>query len=386
MLGQVPPQDPAGAPALHEPRGGGGDRTFARVLAGGALRRHRARGVSDAGPSASRSCPRAMPEKTPYNPFDLTKVWPHGDYPLIEVGVVELDTATPRTTSPRSSRPRSAPRTWYPGIGFSPDKVLQARIFAYADAHRYRLGTHYEALPVNLPQCPVRHYHKDGAMRFFANDSGHPDAYYEPNSVRRPDRRSRTTGSRPLRALRRRRPPRPPGGERRLRPAPGAPRAARRAASASACTPTSRTSMQGVPEPRSSTGSSNPLPARPSANTGKGWPDALGECRGRRRPLEAATPGGGSSGAAPGEGAAGAAGRSRRASGFAGPRDGLDQKRLLATRNPTWTSWKTSGTITRFAGRLARGRLHQEPPRIIARLRTEPSPGAWTEPSEGAPS
>jgi catalase len=59
--------------------------------------------------------------------------------------------------------------------------MLQGRIFAYADAHRYRLGTHYEALPVNRPQCPVHHYHKDGAMRFFDN-LPNPDAYYEPNS------------------------------------------------------------------------------------------------------------------------------------------------------------------------------------------------------------
>ena len=67
------------------------------------------------------------------------------------------------------------------GIGHSPDRMLQGRIFAYADAHRYRLGTHYEALPVNRPRCPVHHYHKDGAMRFFEPASG-PDAYYEPNS------------------------------------------------------------------------------------------------------------------------------------------------------------------------------------------------------------
>ena len=77
-----------------------------------------------------------------------------------------------------------------PGIGFSPDKMLQARIFSYADAHRHRLGTHYEALPVNAPKCPVHHYHKDGAMRFFANNPN-PDAYYEPNSfggpIERPD-------------------------------------------------------------------------------------------------------------------------------------------------------------------------------------------------------
>ena len=68
-----------------------------------------------------------------------------------------------------------------PGIGYSPDKMLQARVFSYADAHRYRLGTHYEALPVNQPKVPVHHYHKDGAMRFFPNNPN-PDAYYEPNS------------------------------------------------------------------------------------------------------------------------------------------------------------------------------------------------------------
>ncbi|OYW82991.1 MAG: hypothetical protein B7Z26_01820, partial [Asticcacaulis sp. 32-58-5] len=75
-----------------------------------------------------------------------------------------------------------SPSNIVPGIGFSPDKVLQGRIFSYADAHRHRLGTHYEALPVNAPKCPVHHYHKDGAMRFFQNDTGNPDVYYEPNS------------------------------------------------------------------------------------------------------------------------------------------------------------------------------------------------------------
>src|SRR3546814_8444329 len=77
-----------------------------------------------------------------------------------------------------------SPSNVVPGIGHSPDKMLQARIFSYADAHRYRLGTHYEALPVNQPKCPVHHYHKDGAMRFFRNDTGNPDAYYEPNSMK----------------------------------------------------------------------------------------------------------------------------------------------------------------------------------------------------------
>jgi catalase len=73
-------------------------------------------------------------------------------------------------------------QTVVPGIGFSPDKVLQARIFAYADAHRYRIGTHYETIPVNAPKCPVHHYHKDGAMQSSNVSTGHPDAYYEPNS------------------------------------------------------------------------------------------------------------------------------------------------------------------------------------------------------------
>jgi catalase len=72
-----------------------------------------------------------------------------------------------------------------PGIGFSPDKMLQARVFSYADAHRHRLGTHYEALPVNAPKCPVHNYNKDGAMRFFPNNPD-PDAYYEPNSFSGP--------------------------------------------------------------------------------------------------------------------------------------------------------------------------------------------------------
>lgn len=125
--------------------------------------------------------PELDAEKTPYNPFDLTKVWPHADYPLIEVGVVELN-RNPENYFADIEQAAFSPSNVAPGIGFSPDKMLQARIFSYADAHRYRLGTHYEALPVNAPRCPVRHYHKDGAMRFFRNDTGNPDAYYEPNS------------------------------------------------------------------------------------------------------------------------------------------------------------------------------------------------------------
>lgn len=126
--------------------------------------------------------PEADAETTTYNPFDLTKVWPHGEYPLIQVGEMELNRNADNYFA-EIEQAAFSPSNTVPGIGFSPDKMLQARLFSYADAHRYRLGTHYEALPVNAPKCPVHHYHKDGAMRFFQNDTGNPDAYYEPNSV-----------------------------------------------------------------------------------------------------------------------------------------------------------------------------------------------------------
>ncbi|TDL83657.1 catalase [Palleronia sediminis] len=120
--------------------------------------------------------------KQPFNPFDLTKVWPHSDFPLIEVGEVEMN-RNPENYFQMVENAAYSPSNVVPGIGFSPDKMLQARIFSYADAHRYRLGTHYEALPANAPKAAanVNHYHKDGPMRFFTNDFGNPDAYYEPN-------------------------------------------------------------------------------------------------------------------------------------------------------------------------------------------------------------
>ena len=124
--------------------------------------------------------PELDAEKTPYNPFDLTKVWPHADYPLIEVGTFELNRNADNYFA-EIEQAAFSPSNIVPGVGFSPDKMLQARIFSYADAHRYRLGTHYEALPVNAPKCPVHHYHKDGAMNFMPNKPN-PDAYYEPNS------------------------------------------------------------------------------------------------------------------------------------------------------------------------------------------------------------
>jgi catalase len=129
--------------------------------------------------------PETDAEKTSYNPFDLTKIWPHKDYPLIPVGVVELN-RNPDNYFAQIEQAAFSPSNSVPGISFSPDKMLQARIFSYADAHRHRLGTHYEQLPVNAPKCPVHNYNKDGAMRFFDNNTDHSDAYYEPNSFNGP--------------------------------------------------------------------------------------------------------------------------------------------------------------------------------------------------------
>ncbi|KFB10825.1 catalase KatA [Nitratireductor basaltis] len=125
--------------------------------------------------------PELDAEKTPYNPFDLTKVWPHADYPPIDIGELELN-RNPENYFAEIEQAAFSPSNVVPGIGFSPDKMLQARVFSYADAHRYRLGTHYEALPVNAPRCPYHHYHKDGQMNFFGQKTGNVDAYYEPNS------------------------------------------------------------------------------------------------------------------------------------------------------------------------------------------------------------
>jgi catalase len=130
--------------------------------------------------------PERDAEKTPYNPFDLTKIWPHADYPPVDIGILELN-RNPDNYFAEIENAAFSPSNIVPGIGFSPDKMLQARIFSYADAHRYRLGTHYEQIPVNRPQCPVHHYHKDGAMNVMGGlQSGNPDAYYEPNSVNGP--------------------------------------------------------------------------------------------------------------------------------------------------------------------------------------------------------
>ncbi len=123
--------------------------------------------------------PEQDAEKTPYNPFDLTKVWPHKDYPLIEVGILELN-RNPDNYFAEVEQSAFEPSNVVPGISFSPDKMLQFRLFAYADAHRYRLGVNYAELPVNKPRCPVQTYHRDGTMRADGNEGGAVN--YEPNS------------------------------------------------------------------------------------------------------------------------------------------------------------------------------------------------------------
>jgi len=126
---------------------------------------------------------QAMPEKdaskVPYHPFDLTKVWPHKDYPLIEVGVMELN-RNPRNYFAEVEQAAFNPANVVPGIGFSPDKMLQGRLFSYGDAQRYRLGVNHHLITVNAARCPVHSYHRDGAMRVDGNHGG--TLGYEPNS------------------------------------------------------------------------------------------------------------------------------------------------------------------------------------------------------------
>ncbi|UKJ77738.1 catalase [Azospirillum brasilense] len=114
------------------------------------------------------------------NPFDVTKVWPHADYPLVEIGELELN-RNPENFFAEVEQAAFSPANMVPGIAFSPDKMLQGRLFAYADAHRYRLGANHQALPVNRPHAAeVRNHQRDGAMRFDGNGGGSPN--YEPNS------------------------------------------------------------------------------------------------------------------------------------------------------------------------------------------------------------
>jgi catalase len=125
-----------------------------------------------------------------HNPFDLTKVWPKARFPLLPVGIMELN-RNPDNYFAEVEQAAFSPANIVPGIGFSPDKMLQARLFSYGDAQRYRLGVNHHSIPVNAPRCPFHSYHRDGAMRvdgnlggttsYFPNSTGmwadHPDAH-----------------------------------------------------------------------------------------------------------------------------------------------------------------------------------------------------------------
>ena len=104
----------------------------------------------------------------PYHPFDLTKVWYKKDAPLIEVGVLELN-RNPDNYFAEVEQAAFNPANVVPGISFSPDKMLQGRLFSYGDAQRYRLGVNHHLIPVNRPRCPFHSYHRDGQMRVDGN-------------------------------------------------------------------------------------------------------------------------------------------------------------------------------------------------------------------------
>jgi catalase len=115
----------------------------------------------------------------PDNPFDITKVWSHKDYPLIEVGELILD-RNPENYFAEVEQAAFAPAHIIPGIGLSPDKLLQARLFSYGDAHRHRLGVNNDQIPVNRPRVPAHDYHRDGQMR--VDDNHGATLGYSPNS------------------------------------------------------------------------------------------------------------------------------------------------------------------------------------------------------------
>lgn len=115
----------------------------------------------------------------PYNPFDLTKVWYKKDFPLIEVGYLELN-RNPENYFAEVEQSAFNPASVVPGIGLSPDKMLQGRLFSYGDAQRYRLGVNHSQIPVNAPRCPFNSYHRDGQMRVDGNSGS--TIGYEPNS------------------------------------------------------------------------------------------------------------------------------------------------------------------------------------------------------------
>ena len=124
--------------------------------------------------------PEADAQTYRFHPFDLSKVWSHKDYPLIDVGVLELN-RNPENYHAEVEQAAFNPANVTPGISFSPDKMLQGRLFSYGDTQRYRLGVNHGHIPVNQPRCPVHSFHRDGAMRVDGNFGGAKG--YEPNSL-----------------------------------------------------------------------------------------------------------------------------------------------------------------------------------------------------------
>jgi len=122
---------------------------------------------------------------TGWNPFDLTKVWPHADFPLHEVGQLELN-RNPENYHAEMEQASFSPSALVPGIGPSPDKMLQARLMSYADAHRYRVGNNYHQLPVNKPKCPVMNSQRDGQMAT-GEDYGSRSNYWPSSREGMPD-------------------------------------------------------------------------------------------------------------------------------------------------------------------------------------------------------
>jgi len=117
---------------------------------------------------------QAWEQRTGWSAFDLTKVWPHADFPRLPVGVLVLD-RNPDNYHAEVEQAAFSPANVVPGMGYSPDKMLQGRLFAYHDAQLYRVGTNHQQLAVNRPRCPVQHRQRDGAM---ALDNGGARANY----------------------------------------------------------------------------------------------------------------------------------------------------------------------------------------------------------------
>ncbi|WP_406120329.1 catalase [Streptomyces sp. NBC_00989] len=140
------------------------------------------RGVNPSWTLHVQVMPAADAAEYRFNPFDLTKVWPHGDYPLQRVGRLVLD-RNPDNVFAEVEQAAFSPNNFVPGIGPSPDKMLQGRLFAYADAHRYRLGVNHTLLAVNAPKATTaQNYGRDGLMASNATSQGRAAKNYEPNS------------------------------------------------------------------------------------------------------------------------------------------------------------------------------------------------------------